>query len=100
MATTRTASAAERPCELLSYHAPTPSRTQGHHRHPVYLQLRVYGRVQDHERAWYCGTCHDNIHEAIGWLLGESRKPDPPVGRAAMAEARRTVAWYRQAELL
>ena len=40
------ARAADRPCELYRYHAPVPSRTQGHHRRPVYLQNRVYGRIR------------------------------------------------------
>ncbi len=58
----REARAADRPCELVRYHQPRPSRTQGHHRHPVYLQNRVWGRIRDNELLWVCGTCHDNIH--------------------------------------
>lgn len=85
----------DKPCQLYGYHAPQPSRTQGHHRHPVYLQNRVYGHVQDPELIFVCGTCHDNVHEWIGWLLGESRRPSPEPGRFAKAEAQRTVDWYR-----
>lgn len=93
----RTATATEKPCQLYAYHHPRPSRTQGHHRHPVYLQNRVYGRIRDSELMWLCGTCHDSCHEQISYLLGEGRKPDPPVGRFARYEAQRTVDWYREA---
>lgn len=95
MVEVRTATAAERPCELVTYHAPAVVRTQGHHVHPVYLQNRVYGLIRDPELKWLCGNDHDAVHEAIGWLLGESRKPNPMPGRNAMAEARRSVDWYR-----
>ena len=90
--------AAERPCQLYAHSStPKPARTQGHHRHPVYLQNRVYGHIQDPELLWVCGLCHDNIHEVIGWLLGESREPNPMPGRKAIAEAKRTVRWYLDA---
>lgn len=90
-----TAQASERPCELYAHSAaPIPSRTQGHHRHPVYLQNRVYGGIRDPELLWVCGLCHDSIHDVVSWLLGEARKPDPMPGRKAQAEARRTVDWY------
>lgn len=94
----RTATATEKPCELHQYHAPQPSRTQGHHRHPVFLQNRVYGHIQDPELLWVCGTCHDNIHEWLGFLLGESRQPDPTPGKMARAEARISFEWYQQAQ--
>lgn len=90
----RTATAVERPCQLYSYHWPRPLRTQGHHRHPVYLQNRVYGHIIDNELLWVCGTCHDSLHEVISHLLGEGRKPSGHVGRKLRAEAQRTVTWY------
>lgn len=90
----REAKAADRPCELHRYHHPRPSRTEGHHRHPVYLQNRLYGRIRDNELLWLCGTCHDNVHEWLGWLLGESRKPDPEPTKRAKDEAARSLAWY------
>lgn len=93
----RTARAADKPCELYSYHAPAVVRTQGHHMHPVYLQNRLYGRIQDPELKWLCGSCHDAVHEWIGWLLGETRRPVPEPGRLAKAEAQRTVDWYQSA---
>lgn len=89
-----TANAADRPCQLYDYHAPQPSRTQGHHRKPVYLQRRLYGRVVDDELFWLCGLCHDSVHDWVSWLLGEARKPDPVPGYKARAEARRTFEWY------
>lgn len=89
------ATAAEHPCQLVGYHAPTVVRTQGHHRRPQYLQRRVWGEVRDQSILWVCGSCHDSIHEWIGWLLGESRRPNPEPGRLAKAEAQRTVDWYR-----
>lgn len=90
----RSARATEQPCELYAYHSPRPSRTQGHHRHPVYLQNRVYGRIRDADLTWLCGTCHDNVHEWLSWLLGEARRPDPEPGRKAKTEARRSLDWY------
>lgn len=90
--------AAEKPCQLYVHTStPKPVRTQGHHRHPVYLQNKVYGKIQDSELLWVCGLCHDSIHEAIGWLLGESRKPNPMPGRNVMREAKATVKWYLDA---
>lgn len=90
-----TATASSRPCELYRYHAPAPVRTQGHHRHPVYLQNRLFGRIVDNELLWVCGTCHDSVHEWVAYLLGEARRPSPEPGRLAKAEAERTVDWYR-----
>lgn len=93
----KTAQAADKPCELYQYHAPRPSRTQGHHRHPVYLQNRVYGKIQDPELMWLCGTCHDSTHTWISFLLGEAREPNPHPGKYHKAEAQKAVDWYRQA---
>lgn len=95
----RTATAALHPCELHAYHQPRPARTQGHHRHPVYLQNRVYGSIRDPELLWVCGTCHDNIHEWLGYLLGETRAPDPAPGSLAKAEAQRSYQWYLEASV-
>lgn len=92
--TPRTATAEEHPCELYTYHAPTPSRTQFHHSKPVYLQNRLYGRIVYPADFWVCGTCHDNLHEWIGYLLGESRKPNPEPGWKAKQAAQATVDWY------
>ena len=89
-----TASASTFPCELYTYHRPRPARTQGHHRYPEYLQKRLWGRTLDDELLYVCGTCHDNIHEVLAWLLGEARKPNPMPGHKAIQEARRTFAWY------
>lgn len=94
----RIAQAAEKPCQLYAHSdSPRPTRTQGHHRHPVYLQNRVYGEIRDPELLWLCGLCHDSVHDWIGWLLGESRRPEPEPGWKAKAEAQRTVDWYRSA---
>lgn len=94
----RTATAAEKPCELYSHRAsPRPSRTQGHHRHPVYLQNKVYGKIRDTELIWLCGLCHDSVHDWISFLLGEAREPSPHPGRKAKKEAEATVAWYTHA---
>ncbi|MCA1570801.1 MAG: hypothetical protein LC798_10890 [Chloroflexi bacterium] len=94
----RTATAAERPCQLHTHHAPRVVRTQGHHRHPVYLQNEVYGQIRDSELLWVCGTCHDSIHAWLSHLLGEARRPNPEPGRLVKAEAQRTHDWF-QAEL-
>jgi hypothetical protein len=94
----RTAPAAEQPCALYAHTAaPVPMRTQYHHSRPVYLQNRVYGQIRYAADFWVCGTCHDNLHETISWLLGEGRRPNPAPGRKTLTEAQRTVAWYRAA---
>lgn len=95
----RTAQAADQPCALYAHTAaPRPSRTQGHHRRPVYLQNRVYGQIQDSELLYVCGLCHDSVHDWLSWLLGEARKPDPEPGLYHKREAERTAAWYRTAQ--
>lgn len=94
----RTAPAASQPCSLYAHTAaPVPIRTQYHHSKPVALQNRVYGQIRYPADTWLCGLCHDAVHETIDWLLGEGRKPNPMPGRKTLAEAQRTVQWYRQA---
>lgn len=94
-----TAQAADKPCELYVHKiAPRPSRTQGHHRHPVYLQNRVYGKTQDTELMYLCGLCHDSVHDWVSYLLGEAREPNPNPGFKHKAEARRVVGWYNAAK--
>lgn len=89
------ATAASHPCQLYAHTvAPRPSRTQGHHRHPEYLQNRLWGETRDKELLWLCGLCHDSIHDALGWLLGESRKPDPMPSWRALNEAQMAAEWY------
>jgi hypothetical protein len=99
MAEPRTARAADRPCELYKYHAPRVVQTAGHHVAPVYLQNRVYGRIQDPTLKWLCPNCHTAVHEVISWLLGEGRTPNPMPGRNVLTEAERTVEWYRTAAM-
>jgi hypothetical protein len=95
----RTARAVDHPCELYAHTAaPIPSRTQRHHRFPEYLQRAVWGEERDDEDVmWLCGTCHDNVHEAIGWLLGETRQPNPMPGYKTLVEARYSIGRYRTA---
>jgi hypothetical protein len=94
----RTATAASQPCQLYAHRdSPRPSRTQHHHRYPEYLQVRLWGEVRlqtGEDMLWVCGLCHDSIHDAVGWLLGETRRPNPLPSRKAMTEARRAVSWY------
>lgn len=92
-----TATAASRPCELYEYHAPKVVQTEGHHSKPVYLQRRLWGEVRDDTVTYLCGNCHSAVHEVVGWMLGESRKPDPMPGWKTVSEAARTVEWYRTA---
>ncbi len=91
----REASALVRPCQLHGYHSPVVVRTEGHHRHPVYLQNRVYGEIRDGELLWLCGIGHDAIHSWLPWALGEGRKPDVRPGAPTMDEVERTYEWYR-----
>lgn len=92
-----TARATEHPCQLHRYHFPRVCVTQGHHRKPVYLQNKVWGRIVDPEVLWTCGTSHDNIHAWTYWLMGERSKPDPEPGRREKQEADFIVAWFTQA---
>ncbi len=95
----RTASAAERPCELYVYHAPTVVVTEGHHRRPVYLQNRVYGQIRDPELLWLCSNCHESVHAWLYWLMGERREPNPHPPPRAKTEAQRTLHWYAAATI-
>lgn len=84
------------PCELyLDHGSAQPSLTQGHHRHPQYLQERLWGEVRDQTLLWVCGTCHDNIHEWLYWLLGEHRRPQPDPPPRAKHEAQMAFEWYQ-----
>lgn len=85
--------APDQPCQLVSYHAPTPVMTEHHHQRPVFLQNRLYGRIVYGPSLWVCSSCHDAIHAWLYWLLGERARP-PYIGRAAAAEAQRTYDWY------
>lgn len=89
------ASALDYPCAMYRDHGSArPSVTQGHHLHPIYLQNRKYGRIQDGELVWLCGTCHDNVHAWVYWLMGERKRPVPDPPLRAQAMARETVDWY------
>lgn len=92
--------AAIHPCELYGYHVPKPSRTQGHHRHPQALQLKAYGEIRDNQLLWVCGTCHDNIHEWLDFLLGDAREPNPHPGKKARDEAQASYNWYKSVEVV
>ena len=89
-----TAPAREKPCEIRTIHVPSPVLTQGHHRHPVFLQNRLYSRIQDNELLWVCGTDHDSIHAWLYWLLKERGRPAVYPGRLVVDEAELTFAWY------
>lgn len=88
------ASALDRPCQMyLDHGSAQPAVTQGHHRKPVYLQNRLYGRIVDPELWWLCGTCHDNVHAWLYWIMGERRQP-APVPLRARREAEQTRDWF------
>ncbi len=89
----RTAFFEERPCVLLTYHAPRPVMTEYHHSKPSFLQARLYGRILYGPDTDYCSNCHDSVHAWLYWLLGERRKP-PYMGRAAMTAAELIFEWY------
>lgn len=90
------APAALKPCELYRDHGTArPSVTQGHHIRPIYLQNRKYGRIQDPELMYLCGTCHDNVHAWLYWIMGERKKPDPEPPARAKRQAWQTYEWFQ-----
>lgn len=90
-----TAPAADKPCALyLDHGSARPSVTQGHHVKPVYLQNRKYGQIVDGTLMYVCGTCHDNIHAWIYWLMGERKLPNPEPPPRAQTMARAVIEWY------
>lgn len=92
-----TASAAAKPCELYVDHGSArPSITEGHHIFPVYLQNRVYGRIERPDLIYVCSTCHENTHAWLYWLLGERREPNPHPPARAKALAQRAYDWYME----
>lgn len=82
-----------RVCEVVGYHAPTPSMVEYHHGHPVYLQNRLYGRIVDGADTWACSNCHDTMHAWIYFLMGQ-RHTRPTHGGNAKARAVVTVEWF------
>lgn len=93
----RTAPAADKPCELYADHgSAVPSVTQGHHIYPVYLQNRKYGRIVSGELAYLCGTCHDNVHAWLYFIMGERREPRPTPPPRARRLAQRALDWFNE----
>lgn len=89
------AQAALHPCEMYVDHGSArPCLTQGHHLKPVFLQNRVYGRLVDGTLMWLCGTCHDNLHAWLYFLLGERREPTPHPPARAKAAAQKVFDWF------
>lgn len=83
------------PCAMYRDHgSAAPSVTQGHHVRPVYLQNRKYGRIQDNTLLYLCGTCHDNTHAWLYWLMRERTKPNPEPPARAKALAQGAYDWY------
>lgn len=83
----------EHPCELVSYHAPTPVMTEFHHSKPMYLQKRLWGEVRFGPDVYYCSNCHEAVHSWCYFLDGERREPKT-IGRAAKAAGAAMFGWY------
>lgn len=93
-----TASARDKPCEVHGYHWPPPIETEGHHIYPVYLQNRVFGKIELPNLIWVCDTGHKNIHALLSWGLGERR--NQPSGRGTRLEraiVKAAYDWYIEA---
>lgn len=94
-----TAQAALKPCELYKDHgSATPVITQGHHIYPIYLQNRKFGRIVHPDLMWLCGTCHDNIHAWLYWIMGERKQPLTTVPPRARAQAEFVLNWFNTVE--
>lgn len=92
----KTANAADKPCQMyLDHGSARPIRTQGHHKFPQALQIRLWGEVRLHDIIWLCGTCHDNIHSYLDFLLGEQYEPPVPPFRA-LQQAKGVHRWYTE----
>lgn len=88
-----------RPCELYVNHgSATPVITQGHHLHPQYMQMEVYGEIRDLELLYVCGTCHDSIHAWLYWLTGARALPQSHVPQRAQERAAQAYRWYIKAK--
>lgn len=93
----RTAPASEHPCEMyLDHGSARPAFTQGHHRFPVYLQNRLYGRIIYGDLIWLCGTCHDNLHGWLYWIMRERRLEPVGVPPRAQRAALEVYLWYEK----
>lgn len=91
----RTAPASEHPCEMyLDHGSAKPAFTQGHHSHPQYLQKRLWGEVRIPDVIWLCGTCHDNLHGWLYWIMGERRLEPTGVPLRARSWATGVKSWY------
>lgn len=90
-----TALATLHPCEWYRDHGSSkPTRTQGHHANPQYLQIELWGEVRDDTIVWSCGTCHDSIHAWIYHLMRGWQAVEPPA--RLRIEAERVQAWYHE----
>lgn len=88
----------DHPCEMyLDHGSARPCMTEGHHWLPVFLQNQLYGRIINGELVWLCGTCHDNTHAWLYYLLGRwvEPRPHPPVRAKALAQ--KAFDFYRAA---
>lgn len=89
--------ASERPCALYAHSGGSrPSLTQGHHIYPIYLQNRKYGKIQNGELMFLCGTCHDNVHTWLYWIMGERKLYTPESPPRAKALAKRAQDWFNE----
>lgn len=92
------------PCVLHRNHRPVPSRSELHHRFPLYLQAKVWPDVDpsnpatahDKERIPVCEGGHTDVHVAINAQLLGAPLPKG-VGRAEKTEAAEAVRRFRAA---
>jgi hypothetical protein len=95
----------EFPCVLHRSHKPVPSRTELHHRFPLYLQAKCWPDVdpdrptsaRDKERIPVCEGGHTDVHVAINALLLGAPLPKG-VGRAEKTEAAEAVRRFRDSK--
>lgn len=91
-----TAQAGQYPCQMYKDHGSAfPSITDRHHVKPEFLQRRLYNGATPHQELIYlCGTCHDNLHNWLYFLLGEWREPIPHPPLRARQWAQKAYDWY------
>jgi len=82
------------PCVGAGYHSPTARYTELHHVFPKYL-CALLGLPVIRELAALCGTCHNNVHQALDDLVSNGpRLNRDRLATATWALVQRAYGWW------